>query len=307
MALAKRETNVEQREVVVGTTRGSRGRPVVSIILLALTFVSMMIAIGMIFLYVPTDAIEGIPQRIFYFHVPVAWIGGAASSCRSLLNAPPLIQAALIDLPSIRALVVFSPVWSFWIERPSLSTRTPRAASWSSSAVASPNFFCAMNTRARSAASRSAISVGGDSLSSASRSRSVRSGSPRDAGRCTPSPRRAGSRRPGNRSGSCTGSETGESRGRSRAAIVLSRRGALARRSRPQSSRCPRPGRRRAGRTGSSGRSDAGRRGPAARRPRRGIRLWSLRIRAGAAGRPGTPAARTAGWPDDRPRVSRLG
>ncbi len=75
MALAKRETNIEQREVVVGTTKGSPGLPVVSIILLALTFVSMMIAIAMIFLYVPTDAIEGIPQRIFYFHVPVAWIG----------------------------------------------------------------------------------------------------------------------------------------------------------------------------------------------------------------------------------------
>ena len=75
MALAKRETNIEQREVVVGTTKGRPGRPIVSMILLALSFVSMMIAIGMIFLYVPTDAIEGIPQRIFYFHVPVAWIG----------------------------------------------------------------------------------------------------------------------------------------------------------------------------------------------------------------------------------------
>src|SRR5260370_31142480 len=29
----------------------------------------------MIFLYAPTDAIQGQPQRIFYFHIPMAWLG----------------------------------------------------------------------------------------------------------------------------------------------------------------------------------------------------------------------------------------
>ena len=77
MALANKETNVQLQEVVGGTAKGSpgQGQPIASIILLALTFISMMVSIGLIFLYVPTDAIEGIPQRIFYFHVPVAWIG----------------------------------------------------------------------------------------------------------------------------------------------------------------------------------------------------------------------------------------
>jgi len=29
----------------------------------------------MIFLYAPMDAVQGEPQRIFYFHVPMAWLG----------------------------------------------------------------------------------------------------------------------------------------------------------------------------------------------------------------------------------------
>jgi len=40
-----------------------------------LTFIGMMLSIWAIFLYAPTDAIEGDPQRIFYFHLPSAIIG----------------------------------------------------------------------------------------------------------------------------------------------------------------------------------------------------------------------------------------
>ena len=75
MALANRDAKVERQDSSIGRARRDARLPIVSLVLLALTFVGMMISIGMIFLYVPTDAIEGIPQRIFYFHVPVAWIG----------------------------------------------------------------------------------------------------------------------------------------------------------------------------------------------------------------------------------------
>jgi heme exporter protein C len=44
-------------------------------ILGGLSLVGMMISIWMIFLYAPTDLVEGQPQRIFYIHVPMAWIG----------------------------------------------------------------------------------------------------------------------------------------------------------------------------------------------------------------------------------------
>jgi len=43
-------------------------------ILLGLGFVLMMAALFMVFVYVPTEKHSGIVQRIFYFHVPVAWV-----------------------------------------------------------------------------------------------------------------------------------------------------------------------------------------------------------------------------------------
>lgn len=42
-------------------------------ILWGLALVLMMLALYMVFIYVPTEATMGIVQRIFYFHVPAAW------------------------------------------------------------------------------------------------------------------------------------------------------------------------------------------------------------------------------------------
>ena len=44
----------------------------VDLVLGALTGVTMLVAIYMVFMYVPTDSVQGIVQRIFYFHVPLA-------------------------------------------------------------------------------------------------------------------------------------------------------------------------------------------------------------------------------------------
>lgn len=43
-----------------------------------LSLASMLTAIVMVFDYVPTEADQGIVQRIFYFHVPCAWVAFAA-------------------------------------------------------------------------------------------------------------------------------------------------------------------------------------------------------------------------------------
>lgn len=43
-------------------------------ILLGVSTVLMLVALYMVFIFVPTDAETGIVQRIFYFHVPLAWI-----------------------------------------------------------------------------------------------------------------------------------------------------------------------------------------------------------------------------------------
>ena len=43
--------------------------------LLILTAILMLITLALIFLWVPTEKNLGISQRIFYYHVPIAWIG----------------------------------------------------------------------------------------------------------------------------------------------------------------------------------------------------------------------------------------
>ena len=42
--------------------------------LLGLSFILLVGALYLVFIYVPTDETIGIVQRIFYFHVPVAWV-----------------------------------------------------------------------------------------------------------------------------------------------------------------------------------------------------------------------------------------
>ncbi len=42
--------------------------------LLGLSFILFIGALYLVFIYVPTEATMGIVQRIFYFHVPVAWV-----------------------------------------------------------------------------------------------------------------------------------------------------------------------------------------------------------------------------------------
>src|SRR5258708_8444226 len=43
-----------------------------------ITLALMVAALFMIFAYVPTEADQGIVQRIFYFHVPCAWVAFAS-------------------------------------------------------------------------------------------------------------------------------------------------------------------------------------------------------------------------------------
>ncbi len=75
MALVKREKSIVGVHHA-GHMAGTRtSLPVVPTILGVLSFIGMMVSIWAIFLYAPTDAIEGDPQRIFYFHLPSAIIG----------------------------------------------------------------------------------------------------------------------------------------------------------------------------------------------------------------------------------------
>ncbi len=74
MALANKETTQATSRQANASVSKQR-LPVVSLLLGALAFVGILTAIPMAFLYAPEDVVQGPPQRIFYFHVPIAWIG----------------------------------------------------------------------------------------------------------------------------------------------------------------------------------------------------------------------------------------
>ncbi len=74
MAVVKQTNNVTQQETGKARARPAARLPIVSLILGALALVGMSLSIWMIFLYAPEDAVQGQPQRIFYFHVPIAWL-----------------------------------------------------------------------------------------------------------------------------------------------------------------------------------------------------------------------------------------
>ncbi len=77
MALAKQTMHVEGNSPVPETkeARHLDRLPLVSLLLGALSAIGMMISMWLIFVYTPLDALQGEPQRIFYLHVPTAWIG----------------------------------------------------------------------------------------------------------------------------------------------------------------------------------------------------------------------------------------
>jgi len=51
------------------------------------TLTTMIAAIFMVFVYVPTEAQQGIVQRIFYFHVPCAWVAFACFALVAISGA----------------------------------------------------------------------------------------------------------------------------------------------------------------------------------------------------------------------------
>ena len=63
-----------EAEIRIGDVRGRRGSPLRRILGIA-TLVSIPILLYMALVFAPEDAKQGPAQRIFYIHVPSAWIG----------------------------------------------------------------------------------------------------------------------------------------------------------------------------------------------------------------------------------------
>ncbi|MBV9259156.1 MAG: cytochrome c biogenesis protein CcsA [Ktedonobacteraceae bacterium] len=101
MALAKRQTRIEPQGVKIKTSPPAK-LPVASLILGTLSFIGMMISLDMIFLYAPTELVQGDAQRIFYFHVPMAWIG--------------MLAFIILAIASIAYLITKDERWD-WVAR----------------------------------------------------------------------------------------------------------------------------------------------------------------------------------------------
>jgi heme exporter protein C len=99
-------------------------------ILFGLGLVLMIAALYMVFIYVPTEEHTGIIQRIFYFHVPVAWVAFLAffitfifsilylwkreTKWDAIAHASAEIGVLFTTLVLITGPIWAKPVWGIW-------------------------------------------------------------------------------------------------------------------------------------------------------------------------------------------------
>ena len=70
-------------------------------VLLAVGGVMMLADIALIFLWVPTEQVMGVAQRIFYFHVPLAWTGLGNYAGKGLPLKIPQKRSGQCESPSL--------------------------------------------------------------------------------------------------------------------------------------------------------------------------------------------------------------
>ncbi|MCS6925050.1 MAG: cytochrome c biogenesis protein [Candidatus Binatia bacterium] len=95
-----------------------------------LTGIAMLAALGMVFLYVPTERVQGVVQRVFYFHLPAAWMsflgfftvaGASASFLWQGSRTADLCAQAAAEVGMVFCTVVIltgslwaRPIWGVW-------------------------------------------------------------------------------------------------------------------------------------------------------------------------------------------------
>jgi heme exporter protein C len=95
-----------------------------------LTCLTMFAALGMVFLYVPTERVQGVVQRVFYFHLPAAWMtflgffivaGASAAFLWQGDRFSDLIAQAAAEVGMVFCSVVLitgsiwaRPIWGVW-------------------------------------------------------------------------------------------------------------------------------------------------------------------------------------------------
>ncbi len=95
-----------------------------------LTGLAMIAALGMVFLYVPTERVQGVVQRVFYFHLPAAWMaflgfftvaGASAAFLWQGDRASDLLAQAAAEVGLVFCTLVLitgsiwaRPIWGVW-------------------------------------------------------------------------------------------------------------------------------------------------------------------------------------------------
>src|SRR5215467_3270343 len=92
--------------------------------------VMILIALGLVFFYAPEELVMGEVQRIFYFHVSSAWVGGLAFAVTLVAGIAYLVTGNLawdrLGSSSVEVGLIFSitagvagaiwarPIWNTW-------------------------------------------------------------------------------------------------------------------------------------------------------------------------------------------------
>ena len=95
-----------------------------------LTLTTMIAALAMVFLYVPNERVQGLVQRIFYFHLPSAWntflgffiVAGASASylwqgsrfSDLLAQAAAEVGMVFCTIVLITGSIWARPIWGVW-------------------------------------------------------------------------------------------------------------------------------------------------------------------------------------------------
>lgn len=127
MAIVNQSTDVATK---VAKQRQAARVPLASLLLGSLSCVGVLVSLWLIFQYAPMDAIQGEPQRIFYFHVPMAWLGMLGFGVLTAAGIGYLITkderwdwaaraaaelgAVFITLALITGSIWGRPIWGTW-------------------------------------------------------------------------------------------------------------------------------------------------------------------------------------------------
>jgi heme exporter protein C len=106
-----------------------------------ITVVLLIAATGMVFFYAPTEAVMGLVQKVFYFHVAAGWVGMLAFLVAAIAGVAYLVKGNrkwdIVGLSAVEIGIVFAfinivsgsiwarPIWNtWWTWDPRLTTAT---------------------------------------------------------------------------------------------------------------------------------------------------------------------------------------